>query len=45
VVAYVAAGVVVIYCLVPVYRLQDVALVYSVLVFLHVQKHQWPQTT
>jgi hypothetical protein len=43
-VAYGAAGVVVCYCLVPLYRLQDVAaLVYSLLVFLHLQKQQQQQ--
>lgn len=36
-VAYGAAAVVVLYCLVPVYRLQDVALVYSLLIFIHLQ--------
>lgn len=42
--AYGAAGVVVCYCLVPVYRLQDVALVYSLLVFLHLQKQRHTDT-
>ncbi len=42
--AYGAAGVVVCYCLVPLYRLQDVALVYSLLVFLHLQKQRRTDT-